>query len=194
MKLEDLEKSLYQKTPKEEKIFKPSPVYNKTETDKNSLKTDWNDKKFEEGKTNRIFGFLMEFNQLSRWLFWILIAALLVIIAISGFYFYQYSTSRDVNLSLKAPTNVLLGTPFNIEIEFQNNSNKPLQDVKLSMILPDNTTVISSGQENLNFLSRNLGDLKEGVSLKEIIPVIIFGNEQSLKQFQITVSYFPPTL
>ena len=178
MPLEELEKELYQQTPKEEKI----PP---------SLKAGWSE---EAPKTEKkTSGFLTRFSQMSRRLFWILIVGILILMAIAGFYFYQYLTARDIIFSLKAPANAMLGVPFNIEVSVQNNFANPLKDIKLSMILPEGAAFTAESVEKRT-LSRSFGDLDKNSSLQEKIPIIIFGNEHSLKQFEITASYFPPTL
>jgi len=137
--------------------------------------------------------FFKQFSQTSRWLFWILIIGSLIVLAAGGFYFYQYFTSRDIILSLKAPQNTLLGVPFNIDINIENNSDNPLKDIKLSMILPEGTALVSENQEK-RALNQNLGDLDSHGTFQEKIPIIVFENEQSIKKFEITISYFPPTL
>ncbi len=170
MPLEELEK--------EEKI-PPSP------------KVGWSE---EAPKTEeKTWGFLVKFSQVSRRLFWILIVGILILMAIAGFYFYQYLTARDIVFSLKAPANAMLGVPFDIEVSVQNNFTNPLKDIKLSMILPEGTAFAAESVEKRT-LSRSFGDLDKNSSLQEKIPIIIFGNEQSLKRFEITASYFPPTL
>jgi len=132
-------------------------------------------------------------SRISRRIFWILIIGSLIVFAAGGFYFYQYFTSRDIILSLKTTQNTLLGVPFNIDVNIENNSDNPLKDIKLSMILPEGTAFVSENQEK-RALNRSLGDLDGRSTFQDKIPIIIFGNEQSIKKFEITISYFPPTL
>ncbi len=136
---------------------------------------------------------MMSFSQISRWLFWILIIGGLIAIAFGGFYFYQYFTSRDIIFSLKAPQNTLLAVPFNIEVGVSNNSDNPIKDIKLSLILPEGTAFVGENPEK-RVLNRSFGNLDKNSTLQEKIPVIILENEQSFKRFEITISYFPPTL
>ena len=55
------------------------------------------------------------------------------------FFIYQYlAAEKEAELAARAPKNILLGVPFDIEIDLANNSEKPIKDVKLSVILPEN--------------------------------------------------------
>lgn len=137
--------------------------------------------------------FSEKFSGAGRKVFWSLIIGSLIALAIGGFYLYQYSTSREISFSLKAPANIPVGVPFNIEIEIQNNSENPLKDGRISMILPEGTALLA---ENIDkrVLNRSFGDLDASASFQEKIPVLIFKNEQSVKKFEIIASYFPPSL
>ena len=132
-------------------------------------------------------------SRMSRWIFWILIIGSFIVLAAAGFYFYQHFKSREVNFSLKAPQSTLLGVPFNIDINIENTSDNLLKDIKLSMVLPEGAAFVSENQEK-RVLSRSLGDLNSHNTFQDKIPIIIFENEQSIKKFEITISYFPPTL
>lgn len=148
----------------------------------------------EEIKSNKEPSNLSEkFSGAGRKVFWSLIIGSLIALAIGGFYLYQYFTSREISFSLKAPANIPVGVPFNIEIEIQNNSENPLKDGRISMILPEGTALLA---ENIDkrVLNRSFGDLDASASFQEKIPVLIFKNEQSVKKFEITASYFPPSL
>lgn len=154
------------------------------------IPTSWSE---EEKSKNETPVLPEKVSRISRWIFWILIIGSLIVFAAGGFYFYQYFTSRDIILSLKAPQNTLLGVPFNIDINIENNSDNPLKDIKLSMILPEGTALVSESPEK-RALNQNLGDLDSHGTFQEKIPIIVFENEQSIKKFEITISYFPPTL
>ena len=137
--------------------------------------------------------FFTKFSRMSRRLFWILTISILILMGIAGFYIYQYFTVRDINFSVKAPADVMLGVPFDIEFNIQNNFDNSLKDVKLSMILPEGAAFATEGVEKRT-LNRSLGDLDENSSLQEKIPTIIFGDGQSVKRFELTISYAPSIL
>lgn len=195
MALEDLEKKLYREEPLGRRAFKngknqpaPPPV---KEEEKKALETGWSEETLRSEKNN--WKLLEKFGRVSRKLFWILIGGLVILMAIGGFYLYQYFTARDIVFSLKAPAEVMLGVPFDIEVNLQNNFNNSLNDLKLSIILPEGTAFAAESIEKRTLI-RNFGNLEKNTTLQEKIPIIIFKNEQSLKRFEITASYFPPTL
>lgn len=172
-----------------EKVSSPSGT-GKTDADK-TAKIGWAREVAEEaGKTPRS---LMKFGRIGRWLFWLLIIGSLIIIAVSVFYFYQYFTVREVVLSLNAPVSASIGVPFNIEVGFQNNSDKALKDIRLSMILPEGANLLGEELEKRIFTG-SFGDLDKSGSLQEKIPILILKDERSIKRFEVTISYFPSTL
>ena len=193
MPLEELEKKLYQDESQKEKNPPPKDFV-KPETGKSFTKTAWPE---EAPKAQRKAfgwpGFLANFSQMSRRLFWILIVIILILIPIGAFYLYQYLTARDIVFTLKAPDNIPTGVPFDIEIGVQNNFDNPLKDVRLSMILPDGTAFIGESPEKRAF-DKSFGDLDKNGALQEKIRVVVFSAEQSVKKFDVTASYFPPTL
>jgi len=154
------------------------------------LQTSWSKK---EERKEKVGKFSEQFSKISRRIFWIFTITILLAIAAGGFYFYQYFTSRDVFVSLKAPDRVFAGAPFNINVEVLNDSDKSIKDIAFSMVLPEGTAFL--GEEiDKRFYQQNFGDLEKSASFQEKIPLIIFGNEQSVKKFELIVSYFPPSL
>lgn len=153
------------------------------------IQTSWSEEKLK----NEIPALPKKVSRISRWFFWVLITGSLITITAGGFYLYQYFTAREISFSIKAPANISVGVPFNIEVEIQNNSDNPLKDARISMILPEGTALLAESPDK-RVLSRNFGDLEANSNFQEKIPVLIFKNEQSVKKFEITASYFPPSL
>ncbi len=196
MGLEDLEKELYQQEKQAEKA--PSPADSaKAEANKSFAKTAWPEETPEATKVaKKPFSWsnlFAKFSWTGRRFFWVAIIAVLILIPLGAFYFYQYFTARDIVFLLKAPDNVSIGVPFDIEVTVQNNFDNPLKDVQLSMILPEGTSFIGENSDKRTF-SGSFGDLDKNGTLQESIKVIIFSNEQSVKKFEVSASYFPPTL
>ncbi|MBN2197725.1 hypothetical protein JW698_00795 [Candidatus Wolfebacteria bacterium] len=132
--------------------------------------------------------------KIGRWVFLLLVIGGLIILTIGGFYLYQYFTSRDVIFSLRGSVSeTLLGVPFNVEADIKNNSSNPIKEVKLSMVLPEGAVFVGENVEK-NILNLSFGDLEANTSLQEKIPVVIFENEQAIKNFEVVISYFPPSL
>src|SRR3989344_6034816 len=60
-----------------------------------------------------------------------------------GFYVYQYlSMDSEIALSVSAPKETMTGVPFDIAINFNNNSKNVLRDATLSVFLPENASVL----------------------------------------------------
>lgn len=135
----------------------------------------------------------MEAKTIARRAFWFLMAAAVLGIAAAAFYFYQYFTGRDAVLAVSGPEEVLLGVPFEIKINFHNDSERPLQNAGVSVVLPEDAFFVeeSSGKR---IFSKNIGELSVGAGFSEQIKVVIFGNEQAVKQFEIKAFYLPEAL
>lgn len=158
---------------------------------------DWLPEKPSEKKSPNFlekFGSSAAIEKTGRWIFWLLIFFAVATVSIGGFFIYQYlNAEKEAELTAKAPKNILLGVPFDIEIDLFNNSQKNLKDVKLSVVLPENA--LSSENEEKRIITKNLGDLEAQKEIKgEKIPVVIFQSEQSVKNFEIIASYFLPSL
>lgn len=144
-----------------------------------------------ETKENFVSNFIFKFGRLGKSIFWLLVVATVIIIGVGSFYLYQYFTSRDISMSIKAPVDVLIGVPFDITINFANDSDKLLKDAKLALILPEGAAPAQSlVSDNKRFLGRDLEDLNPGSSFETKIPVIIFKDTESVRRFPVTVSYY----
>ena len=81
-----------------------------TEDSKNINNSGWRD------RTTKIKPLADLFSKVSRWgikAFWLLMAAMVILIGISGFYIYQYlSTDSEITLSVLAPKEIMTGVPF----------------------------------------------------------------------------------
>ena len=136
--------------------------------------------------------FFSRFSWMGRLIFWLFALASLAAIAFGVYYFYQYSKSRDISLSLSAPGSALIGVPFNIDVSFANDSDQPVQAAKMSLTLPED--VVSAENKDKRVISEDEGDISPGSGFKKSIPVIILGNQNSIERFPVSVSYFPPAL
>ncbi len=144
-----------------------------------------------EAKENFVSNFIFKFGPLGKSIFWLLVVATALVIGVGSFYLYQYFTSRDIAMSIKAPVDVLIGVPFDITINFANDSDKLLKDVKLALILPEGAAPAQSRvSDNKRFFGRDLEDLNPGASFETKIPMIIFKGAESVRRFPVTISYY----
>ncbi|MFH1347038.1 MAG: hypothetical protein ABIH10_02200 [Spirochaetota bacterium] len=158
---------------------------------KNSEKVGWSeDAPKTEKSDSKIYS---KIDKISKPVFWVAIAVFVLAAAGTGFYFYSYLVNRDIAFTLNAPQNVLSGVPFNIEAEAKNNFNNALNDVKISLVLPDGAFFSGESQEK-RYYDKNFGDLEKGVNFQERIPVIIISGSQKIEKFDVKISYFTPAL
>ena len=123
------------------------------------------------------------------WIFWILIFTIVILIIVGSVYFYNYfSTSRGISLSLAVQKSVLAGVPFDIMINFSNDSKNVLEKSNLSLFLPEGAMILESENDKRVF-TKEIGDLNPGENFQDKIRAVIFGNSQAVKNFNISVSY-----
>lgn len=128
-------------------------------------------------------------------IFWVLVIIIVSSFGFGAFYFYQYYTAKDADLSLKAPESIYLGVPFEIEANFKNNSNSKIENVKLSIILPDGISETSpENKDDKRVFENNIGSLEQGDNFTKKISLLGYKGEQSIKKFEAIVSYSPPGL
>lgn len=186
MKLEELEKKLYQQSPKRKAAFKKEKQIKKDLPP--TIEKEWAKEESKEQLNKQPAVVVSKLSRYGRILFWILLAVLLIVGGIAGFYIYKYFTAQDINLSLEAPQEVLIGVPFDLVVDFDNNSNNILQDSRISINLPDNSA-LSGNDFSKRVITKDLGDLGIGTSFQEKFSIIILGEEQAVKRFNAVLSY-----
>lgn len=188
MALEELEKELYQQSLKnkpEKKIITKEEKESIAEPLGPAVQKEWAGKETKEKIQSTIISKLSRYGRI---LFWLSIVIFLIIGGAAGFYIYKYFTAQDIELALGAPTEVLSGAPFDLTINFDNNSNNILQDAKLSIDLPDNAALTGNNLEK-RIIIKDLGDLGIGTSLQEKFSIIVLSDEQTVKHFNASLSY-----
>lgn len=193
MPLEDIEKELYkQKGKSGDKKLKTNslPAPETISRSKPDL-TDWQGedmaKYLSKSKTES-----KKLGGLGKFLFWTLVLIVALGAATLGVYLFQYKTSGDVLLRLKAPSKTLVGIPFDLEVNFENNSEKVLNDVRLSLSLPEH--VISKINEAKRVVSEDAGNLPPNSNFQTKIPIVIFGGSEPVIRFPVIISYSPEAL
>ena len=132
---------------------------------------------------------ISKISRFSRILFWILTPFVLILIAFSGYYLYQYfSTEREINLSVSVPANAMVGVPFDLSVDFDNSSKNTLQDVNLSVFLPESAIILGESGEKRVF-SKKIDDLEPDAIFKDKFQILIVAGEGSVKNFNISVGY-----
>src|SRR3989344_8862939 len=117
--------------------------------------------------------FLLKFGGFGVKIFWLLIVVMAGLTLFVGFYIYQYfSVSREITFSLSAPENAMLGVPFDLTVNFNNNSKNILSNAAVSVFLPEGAMVLG-GDLNKRVITKEINKLEANAGFNEKIPIII---------------------
>lgn len=122
----------------------------------------------------------------------IIVFVILVVIALSvgAFFWYQARTARGLDLQISAPAQTLLGVPFAVTINVSNSATNVLQDVQLSLTLPEGLVFLGQPQDKIVEF-RNLGNLGAGSLVKEEFQVMAIADEDVVRRLEANVSFVP---
>src|SRR3989344_3256413 len=107
----------------------------------------------------------------SKLIFWSIIV-LIAVSAISGFYIWQFRRVSGFDFDLSAPAEVLSGAPFELKVNFSNNSGAVLNDTRLNLVLPEGAAFLGSPAEK-TINNKNLGNIGIGSLVQEQYNIII---------------------
>ena len=128
------------------------------------------------------------FSRWTRWLFWLAIIALIVVFIGSGFFIYQYLQSRGLSMEIKSPAEINIGVPFDLTVNFNNQSRNILKNAQLSLNLPDGAVILGATEAQRVF-TENLGDIGIGSLSQKTFRLLIIKDENTIKQFKAFISY-----
>lgn len=185
--LEDLEKQLYSRKGverKEKKETEQSPVQQSA----NSYQTVWTDKE-NKPVVGNLTAAISKIGRFGKIAFWLAAATMIILIGVTGFYFYKYfSSDREIIFDVSGPKTALAGVPFDITVNFSNGSKDALENVSLSIFLPENG-IISGAEADKRVFLKEIGTVDSNGGFQEKIPAVVFGEGQTAKNFSISVSY-----
>lgn len=107
---------------------------------------------------------------------------------VAGYYFLFAPQGAEVLLEFVKPTEILVGQPFNLSVSFSNYSDRILEDVKLSLILPAGTALVGESREQ-RVRELLVGDLGPGSLNQESFELVVLTGAQSLKRMEAKLSY-----
>ena len=123
-----------------------------------------------------------------RLYFWVILI-LIGISLISGAYIFSLLQSRGLDLEIEAPEEVLIGVPFDVRVNFGNDSGSVLEEARLTLVLPEGAAFWGS-DPGKNLDNRSLGNIGEGSLIQQDYKVIIFSDkEESVKNFSAVLNY-----
>ncbi len=129
-----------------------------------------------------------KFKTTGQWLFWGLTAISLILFVVVGFFIYQYSGQKDVSVTLEAPNDILLGAPFEIDINLENNASKDLEDVAITLLLPEGAVATEESGDQ-RFVTKEIGPVTMGQTASVTIPIILYKTANTVYPFKATASY-----
>ncbi len=126
--------------------------------------------------------------------FFLIISAVLVaVIGISAFYLFRFQNTRGLDLQIEIPDEILSGVPFDLKVNFNNNSGVILEDARLTLALPEGAAFF--GQDPQKTIdNKSLGIVGIGSLIQESYPIILFAPDASEKEFRATVNYSTESL
>ncbi|HEY4496716.1 MAG TPA: hypothetical protein VI432_01025 [Candidatus Paceibacterota bacterium] len=115
-------------------------------------------------------------------------AILLVVILVFAIIVYLNGGSKGINLNiLRDAEEIRAGVPFDLTVELDNLAKNNLQDVVISLNLPDGSAVL--GEEDKKIVNREIQSIGEGIMHKEIFRVIILPGGESDFRIEATTFY-----
>ncbi len=102
-----------------------------------------------------------------------------------------FSKDASIALSFSLPEEVLSADPFDLRIEYKNNSSNLLRDVTLMVELPDGVKSLADTVQG-SFVRRDLGDLGTGSDSNQTFRLIAMGEANKVINFKATLQYNLP--
>lgn len=184
MALEELEKELYQQ--KENGLKSEKSKKNSQPKLEEKISEYWNESSVASKKPKiQTFKIIANFGKA---VFWLLILAIIGVIAVMSFFAYQYFFSRGVSVEITGPSEARIGVPFIITVNYANNSGNIIKEGSLSLELPDGATLLG-GSENQAVFAKEIGDLGSGSVSQETYRVLFTRGENISKRFSARLSY-----
>lgn len=192
MSLKDIEKELYGREEEPEKddflvdLSKPKIDPEKTKWERNKPIGKVKKKEAKKRQT--------DFYQKKKKPYFLygLIFILVIVLGWLGLAVAQKFTQGDkgVEMSFNTPEEILIFDPFDLEVEFENNSQNLLQGSTLILELPDNFR--SMDGENSNILKREIGDLGTDLKKSETFRLLTLGEPNRVAKFKAYLQYNIP--
>lgn len=111
----------------------------------------------------------------------------------AGFYIWRLQTARGLDLVLEVPEEIMSGAPFDLKINFSNNSGGILNDARMTIVLPEGAAFFGSSASK-TIENRQLGNIGQGSLVQEDFKIIMSVPEPADKIIKVTVNYAPASL
>lgn len=178
MSLEELEKSMYSRTPPKRDVSRESP-----QKIEEVRATSWK----EDGKLHGESPVERKARMIGGRLFWGLVIATLAVAAFGTFYAYQFFKTRDIALTAQTRESALIGQPFEISVRFANNLNETIDNLRISIVLPEGAS--SPGEGDVRVITREVGYLSANQTADKTFTVVNTDATQMIQKFDVVAYY-----
>ncbi len=191
MSLKDLKNELYRKTSnlgnRKRKIEKSIEQKNRVDLSSPKIENPWGVVSGTEKNKKGNLGSISTVQKYGRILIISSITALVVMLGFSGYYLYQFFSTRSVDLSANYPSEALVGQKFDIEVNFENSTKKPLLNSTVFLSLPNGVIYVENPDKKI--IEQGIVKLNPGEIAKKNFEVAIIGDSNKTYQFNIGSSY-----
>ena len=117
------------------------------------------------------------------------------LLALIGFiyFLYQDRSGRGVDIEFSAPEEIILGIPFDLDVNLINSSGSALKEARLFLTLPDGLAFVGSpASKNADF--KELKNLADGSLNQQTFRLIATKDENSSKSIGVQLTYLSEAL
>lgn len=123
-----------------------------------------------------------------RWFVGGVIVITVILLGIAGFYLYQGFTARGVLLEMAHDSEVPLGVPFTVTVNYTNTSRSILKDARLSVTLPEGLSFFGASSDQ-RIESKDPEDIGVGGQGKGEFRVIALQNSEQAQTISASLDY-----
>lgn len=104
-----------------------------------------------------------------------------------GYVLYK-PQAPQISIEFQKPEEILVGQSFDLGVVVYNNFDKPIDDVKITLFIPESFAFIES-DPTLKSIQLNIGSIPAGGFHKEKFKLIAFSDSLSVKQIKTILNY-----
>jgi len=117
----------------------------------------------------------------------LLLSIFAVILAIGGFYLYGNSSVQGVSLDAEVPSSVKIGEPFDVKVNFSNDSRSVLSHIRISLNLPTSVSLADGGVQRI--VTKEIADMQVGGAYQEVFRVVAIPSASQIREFSVAANY-----
>ncbi|MFC1801980.1 hypothetical protein ACFLY7_00870 [Patescibacteria group bacterium] len=181
--LEGLKKGLYSRNGKKRRVIRglKDRQYNVEEDWKDSVKSKNKRKKINIPETSLFTKFLI-----SSIVFFVFSVIISIFMFFGGI---NIISSQNVEIEISGPISIGGGEDLPLQITIQNNNSVDLELADLIIEYPEGTRSSANRTKTLSRHRESLGTIPSGGSITKLVQAVLFGEENSQKEIDITVEY-----